>query len=416
MNHNAPACPPASDEAPPRLTGLATLLRLSLSGADMTPLGQQLLARAQADPEDANALMDLSTILQFKRDRDLALSMQAEALRMQQLYHLPAVGDVPATRLLAVMGPGDLMANTPLECLLEGSDIQLDMLFLGPDLPAPRAVPDHDVLIVAVGESDASRPLLQKLEGYLKDWPRPVLNAPDRIARLSRDRAYALLEAAPGIVMPVSARIDRASLEQIAVGALPLSARLAEGDFPLIIRPVGSHAGQALRNLDGPAAVTDYLRTLPDGEFYVSRFVDYRGADGRFRKYRIALIEGRPFACHMAISDHWIIHYLSSGMADSADKRLEEERFMATFDTDFARRHQGAFDAVAERVGLDYVVMDCAEMPDGRLLIFEIDNAMIVHAMDPVDLFPYKQPQMRKVFEAFRRMLANVADATCACP
>jgi hypothetical protein len=28
-----------------------------------------------------------------------------------------------------------------------------------------------------------------------------------------------------------------------------------------------------------------------------------------------------------------------------------------------------------------------------------------VHDMDPVDLFPYKQPQMRKIFEAFTAML-----------
>jgi hypothetical protein len=36
---------------------------------------------------------------------------------------------------------------------------------------------------------------------------------------------------------------------------------------------------------------------------------------------------------------------------------------------------------------------------------------MTVHAMDPVDIFPYKQPQMRKVFGAFRRMLIDTANA-----
>ena len=30
---------------------------------------------------------------------------------------------------------------------------------------------------------------------------------------------------------------------------------------------------------------------------------------------------------------------------------------------------------------------------------------MIVHSMDPVDLFPYKPPQMDKVFRAFQAML-----------
>ena len=31
--------------------------------------------------------------------------------------------------------------------------------------------------------------------------------------------------------------------------------------------------------------------------------------------------------------------------------------------------------------------------------------AAIVHAMDPPDLYPYKPPQMRRVFEAFEAML-----------
>jgi hypothetical protein len=32
--------------------------------------------------------------------------------------------------------------------------------------------------------------------------------------------------------------------------------------------------------------------------------------------------------------------------------------------------------------------IDCAEMPNGDLLIFEADNAMIVHSMDPEGMFP----------------------------
>jgi len=38
-----------------------------------------------------------------------------------------------------------------------------------------------------------------------------------------------------------------------------------------------------------------------------------------------------------------------------------------------------------------------------------VDSNMIVHAIDPVEIFPYKQPQMRKVFFAFREMLHNAA-------
>ncbi len=37
---------------------------------------------------------------------------------------------------------------------------------------------------------------------------------------------------------------------------------------------------------------------------------------------------------------------------------------------------------------------------------------MVVHAMDPVDLYPYKPPAMRKLFAAFRAMLLQAAAPT----
>jgi hypothetical protein len=58
-----------------------------------------------------------------------------------------------------------------------------------------------------------------------------------------------------------------------------------------------------------------------------------------------------------------------------------------------------------ERLGFDYYSIDCAETPDGDLLLFEADAAAIVHLMDPPGLFPYKQPQMHKVFAAFEALL-----------
>jgi len=92
-------------------------------------------------------------------------------------------------------------------------------------------------------------------------------------------------------------------------------------------------------------------------------------------------------------------------MSDSAEKRLEEATFMRTFDLGFARRHRAALTAMADSVGLDYFTIDCAENQRGELLIFEADNTAVVHNMDSPELFPYKAPQMRLVFEAFAAML-----------
>ena len=42
-----------------------------------------------------------------------------------------------------------------------------------------------------------------------------------------------------------------------------------------------------------------------------------------------------------------------------------------------------------------------AELPDGRLLIFEVDVAMLVHDMDDGETLPYKKVAMQKLFDAF---------------
>jgi glutathione synthase/RimK-type ligase-like ATP-grasp enzyme len=319
---------------------------------------------------------------------------------------LPTADKPVNLRLLALMAQGDLMVNTPLEFLLENSDVSLDVLYIAPNLPLP-ALPEHDVLFVAIGYSDATVPLLNEIAVATKAWPRPVLNQPDHIAALARDRACARLQSVPGIEMPQTARVERLQMAAIGQGALPVAEVLSDGAFPLIVRPVDSHAGRGLQKIDTAADLAGYLQVLPQDAFYISRFVDYRSPDGQFRKYRIVLIEGRPYVCHMAISGHWMIHYLNAGMTESAAKRAEEARFMEHFDAEFAQRHAGAFRAIYERMGLDYLGIDCGETPDGRLLIFEADSNMIVHAVDPVDVFPYKQPQMQRVFAAFRAMLQN---------
>jgi len=393
-----------TNESTAPLIGLAKLMRMAYSDCDLTPLGTELIARAETDTS-GHALMDLSTILQLRGNRDLALNMQAQAIQSQQIYSPPTAAGQVNIRLLAIMGPGDLMANTPLEFLLENSDVALDIVYVTDDLPLPADLPDHDVLFVAVAQSDRNMPLLKQIDAAIASWPRPVLNRPDRIALMSRTEACALLKSAPGIEMPTTVRIARQTLQQVTEQKLSVNDILAEGDFPVIIRPVDSHAGKDLDKIEDSSALANYLQNMPNDEFYISRFVDYRKQDGLFRKYRIVLIAGKPFVCHVGISKHWMIHYLNAGMNESAEKRAEEERFMLDFDSQFAVKHTEAFRAIKDRTGLDYLGIDCGETADGKLLIFEIDSCMIVHAIDPVDLFPYKQPQMNKVFSAFRQML-----------
>ncbi len=60
---------------------------------------------------------------------------------------------------------------------------------------------------------------------------------------------------------------------------------------------------------------------------------------------------------------------------------------------------------------LDYFCIDCAETLDGQLLVFELDNCMVVHAMDSEELFPYKQQPILELKQAFQAYLSRLHEA-----
>ena len=179
--------------------------------------------------------------------------------------------------------------------------------------------------------------------------------------------------------------------------------------FPLIIRPVDSHAGFGLQKIESVQELAEYIVDRPELEFYISRFVEYKNADGLYRKFRVIVVNGMAYPCHLAISTHWMIHYVNAGMVDDAIKRSEEQKWMDTFETDFSARHADAIGSIAQTLDLDYFGIDCAETVTGELLIFEACTALVVHDMDPPAMFPYKSRHMQRLFAAFRSLLTERA-------
>ena len=393
---------PAADRK--TILGLATILRMAYEGGDLQPLWSSLLARVQSDPLDGAALMDMSIISQASNKRQDGLMLQKAALDVGRAYRRPH-GRGDGLRVVAYVTLGDFMANTPVDFLLAGSDMELNLCFVDAETSDLSHAPPHDVAFLAVGESAENRPVLDNLARLLAG--RRVLNGnAARIAGLTRDGTAALLAGEASICAPVALRIPRADLARLADGGLQ-PADLQPGlAWPVIARPVGTHAGQGMEKLDCAREVTAFLAERPEERFYVSPFIDYSSRDGLFRKQRIAFIGGKAYPSHYAVSKHWMVHYLSAEMTDRPERRAEEAAWMADFDAGFAASHAAAFEALNRRIGLDYFGIDCAELPDGRLLVFEVDVAMIVHDLDPVDIFPYKKPAMQKLFAAFQAMLA----------
>ena len=393
-----------------RLIGLAGLGRLMEGGADITTLGPELEARVARDPTDASAMLDIATLCfltQNPANVPFALQYQARAFALSQVYPLAEPAG-PALRLCVLMAPGDNTSNTPVDCLLERSEVALTWVYAVPGHALP-SLPPHDVVFVAIGESPANHAILQSLGDLSGHTKRPVMNLPAAITNTQRDRAAQLLATHPGIHMPATVRVPRSTLQAVGRGAARLRDIPGVDGFPVIVRPVDSQGGKDLAKVDDAAALAAYLDTVQSVDFFVARFIDYRSADGQFRKCRVVLVDGTPFPVHMGVSGNWMIHYVNAGMAESAAKRRDEEAFFVDFDREFGARHRDALAAVHERLGLDYVTLDCADAPDGRLLVFEVDNAAIVHDLDDPNLYPYKRPAMRRIFAAFGSMLARRA-------
>jgi hypothetical protein len=401
---------------PPRI-GLVSLTRTAFTGGDLRPLWHQLMDKVTEDAAGAGMGMDLSVISQLLGDQPTGLALQLESLSHQRLYRSSCGTDRPRLRVLAFAAVTDIGGNTPLEFLLEGSDIALATCYVMPGLPLPDPMPDHDIAIVIVPDADATSDVLAMLDRLVAKWPRPVLNLPRRIGMLDRDRLCGLLDGIAGLEIPRTARLARNQMTDLAAGHLSLREILSDGVFPLIARPTGSHAGFGLCQIADAAALQVYLAGRPEEAFFISRFVDYASPDGMFRKYRIVFVDSKPYACHMAIADEWKVWYLNADMAVSVPYRLEEAGFMQGFDRDFAVRHHAALGELSARIGLDYFIIDCAEARTGELLLFEADNSAIVHDMDPPNVYPYKTGQMQIIFRAVQAMFhrrARQAHASAA--
>ncbi len=398
----------ALSDANTPLIGLAFLTRHAIAGGLFSAEIDALLQRVGNNTRDASALMDLSTIERLRGNADNGSALQAAALAGQKLYSLgdPSRQNGPA--LLVFVAPGGFMSNTPIEFLLEHFTTRLQFLFVDQETPIELQLPPHDVAMIGVAESKENYPILQTLCHVAMDRRR-VINQPERIARLSRDGAWRLLSGLTGVLYPENRISSRRELKDVLANPTRLGELLNGADFPIIIRPVDSHAGENLYKVNDAKELALKLIEMNNDEFCIAPFVDYSDSDGLFRKYRIALVDGRPYAVHMAISTHWMVHYLNADMIDNAANRCEEAQFFSTFEDTFAVRHAVALRGLATASGLDYMLIDCAEAADGRLLVFEVGTAMIAHSLDCPSLFPYKAQNMKKLFGAFHDMVCRRA-------
>jgi glutathione synthase/RimK-type ligase-like ATP-grasp enzyme len=184
---------------------------------------------------------------------------------------------------------------------------------------------------------------------------------------------------------------------------------------PFIIRAAGAHGGVGMQYIANfsEEELLKLERYAYDGStYYITEFIDFKNADGLYRKSRIIYVNGKFIARHRIISDSWMIHSRSRKtlMETCEDLRHEEEAFLTQpLDKSLGATATKSLRKMADIVGLDYFGIDCSLQDDGTIILFEVNAAFNSMVQDDLPIYPYLEKPVTQIKEAFNVMVAEKA-------
>lgn len=229
----------------------------------------------------------------------------------------------------------------------------------------------------------------------------PCFNHPLAVQRTTRDEVARRLEGIEGLEIPRTVRVKVSRLAELRAAAQGAGLR-----YPLLVRMAGDHGGVSTVRVED-ADDWEAANPLPWGgrDVYLTQFVDFRDADGFYRKVRLAVVGREVILKHRYVSRGWMVHYKSHTHETAA----EERRFMDGFDTNVLPSLRPAVLEAARRLGLDYFGMDVALRPGGGMLLFEANATMNILSTHSGVTDLWEAPSLR-IKTALRELLARPAD------
>ena len=321
--------------------------------------------------------------------RDIAFRQQPFLVEKSSSYSAPTV------LILSNAGAG----NVPHQHILPRAKYSRIFLFLEYLEPGQEnEIPPYDIIFNAVGDADAAPEALALARQFAQSCNLPIMNIPDRVLSTRRSAVSNLLAGIKNALVP---RTRRFSSDDDATPQTILNSGLR---FPIIVRPVGRHGGEGATKIDSPEHLPPDI--LNNGAMYATEFVDYRSADGWYRKYRVIFIDRQLYPYHLAIGRHWLLHYWTADMEQDAVRREEELRFLQQPQIAIGNDAWMALEKISAALDLDYAGIDFSVLPDGRLLFFEANATMLVHP-ESDETFGYKNFAVRNVLDAFDRTVTR---------
>ncbi len=381
------------------MTGLGALLTAIGMVSEARVILEEAVRRYPADPDAHRWLVVVCAELGDQRAAD---EHSRQEFARRPIHVTPFTGSGHAVRLLLVVAAAAINTRTARFCdrrIFETITVAAEFI----DETTP--LPVHDVVFNAIGEAESTE-ALAAAERLVARTDRRVLNHPRLVRATSRVDNAARLGALPGVVTARTLRVARAHLS-----ASELAGELG---LPFLVRVPGCHTGEYFERVDEPARLGAILARLPGEELLAMSFLDARDGAGRYRKFRMMIVDGKLYPLHAAVGPSWKLHFFT-GTHGAAEVALDGA-YLADPGAIIGRHAMSALGAIADVLELDYGGIDFALDAAGNVLVFEANATMTVPEADPDPQFAYRTHALDTVADAVMWMFITSARRGCATP
>ena len=352
-------------------------------------------------PDSAEAHSGLSYVLMYLREKEAAWEHHAKGDKKRPTLVVPYSAGKELPRILLLVSPCG--GNSPISRFLDKKTFQTTNLVPDfHDLSTP--LPPHQLVINAIGDADHCGTSLEPLARLLEQTTMPVINRPDRIQLTGRADNARLLGALKGVITP---RIVVLAREILAGSSGPTILESHGLAFPILLRSPGFHEGSHFVRVEKADDLASAVALLPGPKQMAIEYLDARDEDGKIRKYRVMMIDGKLYPLHKAISSQWMIHYYTADMADSPAHREEDEAFLEDMPSVLGRRAVQALERIRTALSLDYAGADFSLGRNGEVLLFEANATMAVPTPDPGEKWDFRRRPVRRIQDAVREMIRS---------
>jgi len=243
----------------------------------------------------------------------------------------------------------------------------LNIIYLQNGNPVPVRL-NAGPLLNHIADPDICSLALKIAEQIAEKSSRPCFNHPVAVARTSRDAVARLLSGIPGLTVPQTLRIT-----PMTPADMPKAIEEAGLTYPVLVRIPGSHGGSKMEKVDSAERALEVAGwPRSQDELYVTKFHDFIGPDGLYRKFRVVVVGENIFLRTCIVGGNWFLG--RGGRSPNSEK--EERIRLASFDEEQGPHLTPVFREMRRRLGLDYFGVDCNIDENGQVLLFEANACM----------------------------------------